>query len=110
MLFKNKPKRKYIGILVIILSTIFLLAQLGPYLVSGKTSPSSSDLATVTSIAGIITGIYLVAGSLPALIAMIPVAASGCVGCGGGGGGEEEEEGEDLGEPPQPPTAGHIIP
>ena len=101
-MFKNKPRR-YIGILIVILSIAFFLAQLSPYLVSETTLSPLSNKAYIMSSIGIITGIYLTAGALSALIALIPIVAGGC----GGGGGEDP----DLGPPPEPPsTAGHIIP
>ena len=99
MLFKNKSKRKYIGIMIVILSVSLFSTQLGPYLGYGKTPSSVSSLTSVASIAGIITGVCFIAGPLPALIAMIPVLVSGC-------GGKEP----DLGEPPEPPSASFHLP
>ena len=98
------------GILVMILSAIFLLVQIGPYFVSDKALSPEGDIAVTVSIVGVIAGMYFFAGPLPALIAMIPVAVGGCVGCNEGEEEKEEEE-EDLGEPPAPPPIpGHIIP
>ena len=103
-MFKNKPRR-YIGILIVILSIAFFLAQLSPYLVSETILSPLSNKAYIISSIGIITGIYLTAGTLSALIALIPIVAGGC----GGGGGPQPQP--DLGPPPEPPsTAGHIIP
>ena len=96
MLFKDKSK-KYVGILTIILSIAFLSMRVGPSIAPGKTPPSSSDKTTIATVTGIITGVYLIGGPLPALIAMIPLVAGGCAGGVLGA--------PDLGEPPFPPSA-----
>lgn len=100
MLLKKFTPRKYWGLVVIVLSILFLLSQLGVLLVPFSVFPVSSGAATITSLAGITMGIYLLAGPIPALITAIPLIVSGCVGGGGGGEGDE-----DLGEPPEPPSA-----
>lgn len=103
MIFKRKKAKIYIGVLLIILSCAFLLTEFYFYPPSGKILLSSSnDVTTLMALGGVITGIYLVAGPLPALFAMIPVVASGCSGCAGGG--EKKEPSPDLGEPPPPPS------
>lgn len=103
MLFNKLTRRKYAGVLVIALSILFLLSQLGVPLLFSEILPESPKPVALASLTGIMIGLYLIAGPLPALIAMIPVAAGGCVGCGGE---EEREEPEpDLGEPPPPPAA-----
>lgn len=96
MLFKNKSK-KYVGILAITLSIAFFSIRVGPAIAPGKTHLPSSDITTILTFAGIITGVYLIGGPLPALIAMIPLVAGGCAGGVTGA--------PDLGEPPFPPSA-----
>ena len=101
MLFKNKSKRKYIGIMIVILSVSLFSTQFGPYLGYDKTPSSVSSLTRVASIVGIITGVCFIAGPLSALIAMIPLAVSGC-------GGNPPPP--DLGEPPEPPSTSFHLP
>ena len=116
MQFKKLSKKGYLGILVIVLSCLFLLTQFGlPFLPNQDLSGQDFESSIVISGIGFVIGIYLISGPLGALIAMIPVSAAigaGCEGCAGGGGGGAKPQ-PDLGEPPAPPsdsTAGHIFP
>jgi len=95
--------RRSLGLLVITVSAILLLAQVGLIFPSDQ-FPFAQERETIVSISlgGLIIGAYLVAGPLGAMITFLPLASSGCVGCGGAGRAEEEEE-EDLGKPPDPP-------
>ena len=117
MQFKKLSKRGYLGILVTVLSCLFLLTQFGlPFLSNQDLFRQDFESAIVVSGIGFVIGIYLITGPLGALISMIPLATAiggGCAGCAGGGGGGGEKPSPDLGEPPAPPsssTAGHIFP
>jgi len=96
-------ERKYAGLIVVILSILFLLSQLGVPLAPFTVFPAHSQVATIVSLGGIIGGVYFLAGPIPALITAIPLLVAGCGG-GGGGGGDGGGD-EDLGEPPEPPSA-----
>jgi len=110
MQFEKLSKKGYLGILVIVLSLIFLLTQfLGfPFLSNQDLFRQDFESTVVISGIGFVIGMYLLSGPLGALIAMIPAAIVVGGGCGGGGGPQPQP---DLGPPPAPPSiAGHIIP
>jgi len=93
MRFKKLSKRKYLGILVIVISFIFLLSQIGLSFLSNQIL-SGQDVKSAIMISGVgfIIGTYLLAGPLAGLIAIAATASAaaegGCTGCAGGGGGE----------------------
>jgi len=102
VLFKKIPKRKYLGILVIGVSVLFLFTSIfSPSLWNLPYANTYQQVVILGSYAALIVGAYLVAGPVGALVSLIPVVAAGCFG-GGGGGGEPKPE-PDLGEPPEPP-------
>ncbi len=107
MRFKKLSKRGYLGVLVIVLSFLFLLTQLGfPFLPNQDLFRQDFQSTTVISGIGFVIGMYLLSGPLGALIALIPLTTAeiggGCAGCQGP---EPPEEEEDLGEPPEPPKS-----
>lgn len=99
MLFNRLSVRKYLGVVVIALSIIFFLIQVG--LISPSNSipfPRNRGTAATTSIGTLVGGVYLLAGPVGVLITLIPLISLGFTGCGG------QRQEEDLGEPPNPPT------
>ena len=94
--------RKSLGLLVIAVSVMLLLTQVG-LIFSSRQFPFAQDKETIVSISfgGLIIGAYLVAGPLGAMITLLPIASSGCVGCGE----KPKPKDEDLGKPPDPPDA-----
>lgn len=102
-MFGKFTGRKYAGLIVVTLSILLLLSQLGVPLVPFSALPAHSGVASIVSLGGIVAGVYFLAGPIPALVSCIPLIVSGCGGGGGGGGGGEGDE--DLGEPPEPPSA-----
>ena len=98
MLFKKIPERKYLGILVIGVSVLFLFASIfSPSLWNLPYANTYQQVAVLGSYAFLVVGAYLVVGPVGALVSLIPVVAAGCF----GGGGAKPEP--DLGEPPEPP-------
>lgn len=100
MFFKRVSGRKSWGMVVIVISIFLLLTTFFssfpgslPYL------DAHQDLVAISSFAALITGAYLVAGPLGALVALIPAVAAGCF----GGDGKKPKPEPDLGEPPGPP-------
>ncbi len=109
MRFKKLSKRGYLGILVIVLSFLFLLTQLDfPFLPHQDLFRQDFESTVAISGIGFVMGMYLLSGPLGALIALIPLTTAdvggGCAGCQGPTKPPEEEE-EDLGEPPEPPES-----
>jgi len=100
VLFKKIPKRKYLGILVIGVSVLFLFTSIfSTSLWNLPYANTYQQVVILGSYAALVVGAYLVAGPVGALIALIPAVTTGCF--GGGGGGPKPEP--DLGEPPEPP-------
>ena len=102
MLPTKLTRRKSLGLLVITLSVMLLLTQVGLIFPSHQ-FPFAEEKETIMSIslAALIIGAYLVAGPLGAVVTLLPIAGSGC----NGGGGNVKPEDEDLGPPPDPPDA-----
>lgn len=100
MLFSKLTIRKSLGLLVITVSVILLLTQVGLIFPSHQFF-STQDKGTIMSISlgGLLIGAYLVAGPLGAVITSLSIAGSGC-----GGGGKVKPKDEDLGKPPEPPS------
>ena len=103
MLFNRLPMRKYLGVVVITLSIIFLFTQLGLIFPSNSFPfPQDRGIAVTISIGGLIIGVYLVTGPLGALIATVPIIMLGGTGCGGG---PPPPRKKNLGKPPEPPES-----
>ena len=84
MRFKKLSKRGYLGILVIVLSFLFLLTQVGfPFLPHQDLFRQDFQSTVVISGIGFVMGMYLLSGPLGALIAMIPAAIAVGGGCAG---------------------------
>ena len=99
MLFNRLSVRKYLGVVVITLSIILFLTQVGPILPSNSIPfPRNRGTATIISMGALVGGVYLLAGPVGVLITLIPLTSLGFTGCGG------QKQEEDLGEPPNPPT------
>jgi len=98
MLFNRLSVRKYLGVVLIILSIILFLNQVGLILPSNLIPfPRNRGTVVTISMGALVGGIYLVAGPVGVLITLIPLTSLGFSGCGG------QKPGEDLGEPPTPP-------
>jgi len=90
---KRVGLKRLLGLVIIVISLLFLVMQTGPY-PSGFLNTSSEGV-TISILAGggIVLGSFLVLGPLGILVSLVALGGGGCVGEGGG----------DLGEPPEPP-------
>ena len=93
-MLKRLGWKKFLGLVILILCSLFLLMQSNIYPISFLNMSWEGATPSTVAVGGIILGSYFVLGPLGLLVSVVALIGSGC-----NGGGEEP----DLGDPPNPP-------
>ena len=96
MLFPSKRGwRVRIGLMLCGACLVIIAASFG--LIPARSAPGDKTVPMMLASAAGITGVYMLAGPIPALFVGASLSFAGCSGGGAGS--------QDLGEPPEPPSA-----